>query len=133
MGYISDVSGEIYINEDVKVKHLQNLITSKLAKTLAGKMPLDHCVFVDYEQNFEEVEDFTIVRFTASEIKPTDSSMKAYGIVAEVQKIVDILGDGYTYSGYIELNGEEPGDLWRIYIRQGKAVEVQPKIVWPEE
>jgi hypothetical protein len=59
--------------------------------------------------------------------------MKAYGIIAEVQKIIDILGDGYTYSGYIELNGEESGDLWRIHIRQGKAVEVQPQIVWPEE
>lgn len=133
MGYISDVTGEIYVNEELKVSDLQKLVSGKIAKSLGGKIPYEHCVYLDYEQTFEDAEDYTIVHFEDGVIMPTSGSMKAYGIIAEVQKIVDILGDGYTYSGYIELNGEESGDLWRIYIRQGKAVEVQPQIVWPEE
>lgn len=132
MGYYSDVTDEIYISPDLKVADIRKLINLKLAKTLDGQIHYDHCVYVDYEQHLKDYEDYTAVKFIAPEIKPTNSNMKAYSIVEDVQKIVDTLGEGYMYSGYIELNGEESGDLWRIYVRNGKAVEVKPEIVWPE-
>jgi enoyl reductase-like protein len=133
MGYISDLSGEICINEDLKFEDHRKLMKAKVAKTLDGQVPGDYDVYVDYEQAFEDAKDYTIVRFVAAEIRPYYSSMKAYTIMEDVQRIVDLLGPGYTYSGAIEVDGEESGDLWRIYVRNGKAEAVRPQIVWPDE
>ena len=133
MGYVSKLSGEICINEDLKFEDHRKLMKAKVARTLDGQVPSDYTVYVDYEQAFEDAKDYTIVRFVAAEIRPYYSSMKAYDILEDVQRIVDLLGPGYTYSGAIEVDGEESDDLWRIYIRNGKAVEVTPQIVWPDE
>lgn len=132
MGYYSDVTDEICISPDLKAADIRNLIKLNLAKTLDGKVPYEHCVYVDYEQQLKDYEDYTAVKFVAPEIRPISGNMKAYSILEDVQKIVDALGAEYTYSGYIELNGEEAGDLWRIYVRNGKATSVSPEIVWPE-
>lgn len=48
--------------------------------------------------------------------------------------IVNLYNDGEdTITGYLECQGEEAGDLWRVYVRNGQAVRVDPKIVWPDE
>lgn len=59
-------------------------------------------------------------------------------ILAGVEALVAIVNvysddDGATFTGYLECQGEEAGDLWRVYVRNGQAVRVDPKIVWPDE
>lgn len=58
---------------------------------------------------------------------------KSYDMVENVQAIVDTFGEGRTFSGCIEADGEEAGDQWRLYVRNGKAVRVKPLILWPVE
>ena len=58
-------------------------------------------------------------------------------ILEHVGALVSFLR-GYTdgepvFTGYLECQGEETGDLWRVYVRNGQAVRVDPKIVWPDE
>jgi hypothetical protein len=63
----------------------------------------------------------------------TDDRYKAYDVLKHVQEIVDFLGtEAYRYLGHLEINGEEQGDLWRIIVKDGKATEIKPSLLWPE-
>lgn len=65
-------------------------------------------------------------------IVPSMSSYTAYDAVEHVQEIVSRWGEGRTFTGRLEGAGEEAGDLFRIEIQAGVAVEVRPRIVWPD-
>ncbi|MGH8880607.1 MAG: DUF6205 family protein [Stackebrandtia sp.] len=53
--------------------------------------------------------------------------------------IANDLGDivkahpGHQFNGWIERYGEEPDDIRRYGIRNGKVVEQHGRIVWPED
>jgi|SRR5579864_3404823 len=55
-------------------------------------------------------------------------------LVNQVQQAVDDF-PGHVWSGRLECEGEgeENTDLWRVVIRDGRAVKVEPQIVWPED
>lgn len=58
-------------------------------------------------------------------------SSTSYNMMENVQDIVDKFGEGRTFSGHIEAVGEEGGDLWRLRVRNGEAIRVEPTIMWP--
>lgn len=73
-------------------------------------------------------------------ISGPEDEFKAYWIkdnltelVAEILKV----NPDTTFEGFIEIEGEGDGagdiDLWRLQVKDGKVVEVKPKIVWPED
>jgi hypothetical protein len=54
------------------------------------------------------------------------------GLVEEIQKAVDEF-PGHTFTGYLECEGENNTDIWRVYVKNGKAIRVDPQIIWPED
>lgn len=62
----------------------------------------------------------------------TSEPFAGYDMVAELQSLVDTYGHSHQFSGHIEATGEE-GDRWRLLVRDGHAVQVYPRIVWPDE
>lgn len=66
-----------------------------------------------------------------------DDKFKAYDTIEELNGIVDRWGEGRVFSGYIEIQGEGDGigdiDLYRLAVKDGKVVEITPKLVWPED
>ncbi len=60
------------------------------------------------------------------------SQFSKYNAVEEVQQIIDRWGAGRTFTGRFDAKGEESGDIWRLEIHDGRAVEVRPRIVWPD-
>lgn len=62
----------------------------------------------------------------------TDDKTKAYDIETELQAFVDSM-PGATFTGFIGGEGEENGDMWRIYVRAGRVDRVTPTITWPSE
>jgi hypothetical protein len=81
---------------------------------------------------FEITEDSEGKRY-ASAIGPAqEDEYKGYHIVEHVQEIVDMFGDNHEFSGYINAEGEETGDLWRLYVLNGTATAIKPEIIWPE-
>lgn len=52
-------------------------------------------------------------------------------LVEHVQRAVTSF-PGHEFSGYLECEGEENTDMWRVYVKDGRAVRVDPEIVWPE-
>jgi hypothetical protein len=57
---------------------------------------------------------------------------RAYNLLNQVQKAVDAF-PGHTFTGRLNCEGQESDDLWRVVIRDGRAVKVKPRIVWPDE
>lgn len=53
-------------------------------------------------------------------------------VLNDLIAIVENLPEGTTFDGYLEGNGEEIDDMWRVYIVDGKPTVVKPRIVWPE-
>lgn len=54
------------------------------------------------------------------------------GLVAEVQSAIDAF-PGHTFTGRLDCEGEFNTDMWRLVVREGRAVKVTPRIVWPDE
>jgi hypothetical protein len=69
-----------------------------------------------------------LVRRTLDAIVPAD--LIGHHLLANVQQIVDHLGEGRTFSGHLECRYARE-DLWRIAVRDGRAVEIRP--TWPDE
>jgi len=65
-------------------------------------------------------------------IVPAMSSFSGYDVTAHVQEIVSRWGDGRTFAGRIEVVAED-GEQWRVAVRNGRAVEFKPSIVWPDD
>jgi hypothetical protein len=136
MGYLSRVTGNIEIKPVVSHKDMLKLIEAGLAKQPNEKYysgSADVCV--EYYLDTEDTEEGRLIRYQGWNIEPTsEDRYKAYSLVEDVQKIVDLLGtEKYRYLGFLEINGEEDGDLWRVRIKDGKVKEIKPEIVWPED
>ncbi len=57
---------------------------------------------------------------------------RADSLLDEVQVAIDAF-PGHDWSGRLDCEGEQNGDMWRVVIRDGRAVKVKPRIVWPDE
>lgn len=86
------------------------------------------------EETEVDVDDGVMIRRAGTAIAPIhEDYYKAYDIDDHINEVVDAFGKDRTFTGYLEGEGEEPGDLWRLYIRNGAAERVRPQIVWPDD
>lgn len=127
MGYETVVSGSIDIEPPIPWGELRK-----------RKWPVDEPdakdIYLKLDETKVDAEDGVMVLRKAVAIVPAFyCAYKAHKLFAHVQEVIDAFGKGRSFSGYLECHGETPGDLWRVYVRNGAAVEVQPEIVWPDE
>lgn len=52
-------------------------------------------------------------------------------ILGELQALVDAHGESHAFAGHIEVR--DFGEVWRLAVRDGRAVRIEPPLVWPEE
>lgn len=52
-------------------------------------------------------------------------------LTSDVQHIVNLFGANHTFSGRLDCVWAHGEDIWRVVVRDGKAVEVRP--TWPDE
>lgn len=76
--------------------------------------------------------DAFIVRRHATAVVAAMSHFSGYHLIEHLQLIVDQWGEGRTFTGRIECSGPEGHDLWGVIVRDGRAVRVEPRIVWPD-
>jgi hypothetical protein len=65
-------------------------------------------------------------------IEPCMSQYTAYQAVEHIQEVVDRWGEGRTFPGHLSCSDPHEGGLWRLEVQDGRAVEVHPRIVWPD-
>ena len=129
MGYYTSVDGEIRIQPPLTWAEIKD------SPFLPGS-PNDNTnydVRLRADEDTVDTDEGQLVRKTCSALLPRwDDSFKAYNLVEHVQAVIDAFPD-HTFTGRFDCEGEETGDLWRVVIRDGRAVKVEPRIVWPDE
>ena len=128
MGYTTTVDGEIDITPPLS---WQEIKTSPFAPndTTHG----DFNVRLRIDETSIDTEDGALLRRCAPALVPAwEEAFRAYNLVEHVQAAIDAF-PGHVFSGRLECEGENAGDLWRVVVRDGRAVKVQPRIVWPDE
>jgi hypothetical protein len=80
-----------------------------------------------------DTDDGPLLRRTATALAMREiDEYNARNLLDQVQKAIDAF-PGHTFTGRLECEGESNTDMWRVVIRDGRAVKVEPRIVWPDE
>lgn len=129
MGYTSYLSGEITIDPPIPWGELQR----SLFVPTPERNEWDRLAWLRVVQETEEIDEGTLIRREAVAIRPSEADeLRAHGLAADVQAIIDAHGHGRTFSGFIFVRGAESPDIWRVAVEDGRAVEVRPRIIWPD-
>jgi hypothetical protein len=123
MGYNTSVTGEIRIEPPLTWREFKDSPFVGDSKDVRLRV----------EAETVDTDDGPLMRKTAVALAPAwEDSYKAYNLVEHVQQAIDAF-PGHTFTGRLECEGEENADLWRVTVRDGRAVRVEPRIVWPDE
>lgn len=129
MGYYTRVTGEIRIEPPLTWQEFKDSRFLPGSPNDNGNYDVRLCV----DEETVDTDEGQLVRKTASVVLPRwDDSFKAYNLVEHVQAVIDAF-PGHTFSGRLECEGEDNTDMWRVVVRNGHAVKVEPRIVWPDE
>lgn len=129
MGYTTHVRGEFTIDPPLTWSEFKDSPFSPYPP--AGDDRIELVLRVDEETI--ETDDGPLLRRTASALVMSEiDEYRAHGLLDVVQRAVDSF-PGHTFTGRLECEGEENTDMWRVVIRNGRAVKVEPRIVWPDE
>jgi hypothetical protein len=130
MGYYTTVEGEIAIEPPLAWSEFKDSrFNSRSLDTYDGMSNIKLRV----NEETVETDEGQLVRLTATALVPAwGESSKYYYLVEHIQQAIDAF-PGHTFTGRLECSGEDAGDLWRVVIRDGRAVKIQPQLVWPED
>lgn len=128
MGYYTTVTGEISIEPPLTWAEIK---ASPFAPSDTVRDDFD--VRLRIEETAVDTDEGQLIRRAASALVASWSDcFKAYYLVEHIQKAIDAF-PGHTFTGRLECEGEENTDIWRVVVRDGRAVKVEPRIVWPDE
>lgn len=129
MGYTTHVTGEFAIEPPLGYREFKD---SKFAPDNV-ESSYSPSLILRVQEQLVEKEDGVFLRRTATALVMREiDEYRERGLVDEVQSAIDSF-PGHTFTGRLECEGEENTDLWRVVIRDGRAVRVEPRIVWPDE
>lgn len=129
MGYTTNVTGEFAITPPLTWGEFKD---SEFAPDNVESNWKPSLILRTVEER-ADTRDGATLRITADALMMREiDEYRAYGLIEEAQRAVDSF-PGHTFTGRLECEGEENTDLWRVVIRDGKAVKVEPRIVWPED
>lgn len=119
MGYHSKVKGFIKFSPGISVDEVRN-----------------HPVLSKFEETPDQYPDlqfFTHRGNLLDSIKcPNEEGFKAYYVEDDLKEIVTNLPDR-TFTGRLEIYGEDDGDVWGLRVKNGVVEQLEPKLVWPED
>ena len=118
MGYRARFTGEITISPPLTWPEL-------------GKQSLQNDLRIELRQEVTDTDTGQVTVITGVAVKAASPS-SGYKMLDELQALLGVYGGTHQFTGHIEAVGEE-GDRWRLLVRDGKAVQVYPQIIWPGE
>jgi hypothetical protein len=129
MGYTTHVTGEFTIEPPLTWYEIKDSPFSPFPP--AGDDRIELVLRVDEE--VVETGDGPLMRRTAAALVMSEiDEYRAHGLLEVVQRAVDSF-PSHTFTGRLDCEGAESADIWRVVIRDGRAVKVKPRIVWPDE
>jgi hypothetical protein len=129
MGYTTRVDGEFAITPPLTWNEFKD---SEFAPHNA-KSGWEPSLILRVDEDSVDTDEGPLLRRTATALAMRQiDGYRERGLVAEVQKAIDSF-PGHTFTGRLDCEGEENTDMWRVVVRDGRAVRVEPRIVWPDE
>ncbi len=89
-------------------------------------------VLLEVTETTVPTDDGELTRRQALAIVPDDGDTSARTMIYDVQDIIDAYPD-HEFTGRFDCEGEQNADIWRVIVRDRKAVRVDARIVWPED
>lgn len=131
MGYITRVRGEFTIEPPLTWPEIQTSPFEPVGRCRYSAVGVD--LDLRGEETSADTAEGTLVRRTGTALVMRQiDEYRERDLVHQVQRCIDLF-PGHTLTGRLDCEGEENVDLWRVIIRDGRAVRIEPRIVWPDE
>ncbi|MFE4718369.1 DUF6205 family protein [Streptomyces sp. NPDC056728] len=131
MSYTTHVRGEFTIEPPLTWNEIKASPFEPVGRGKCGTVDID--LDLRIEETSVDTDEGTLVRRTGTALVMREiDEYRERNLVAQVQQCIELF-PGHTFTGRLECEGEENTDLWRVVIRDGRAVRVEPRIVWPDE
>lgn len=129
MSYTTHVTGEFAIEPPLTWPEFKD---SKFTPdNVKGKW--DVSLVLRITEDTVDTDEGPLLRRTATALVMREiDEYRAHRLLDEVQEAVSSF-PGRTFTGRLDCEGEENTDLWRVIVRDGRAVRIEPRIVWPDE
>lgn len=131
MGYTTHVRGEFTIEPPLTWNEIKDSPFEPVGRGQYCALDIDLALRV--EETSVDTDEGTLVRRTGTALVMRQiDEYRARDLVEQVQRCLGLF-PGHTFTGRLECEGEENTDLWRVIVRDGRAVRIEPRIVWPDE
>jgi hypothetical protein len=129
MSYITHVTGKFTITPELPWTEFKD-------SEFAPHNITDRCT-PDLELRIAEesvdTDDGPLLRRTATALVMRQiDEYNARNLLTQVQRAVDAF-PGHVLTGRLTCEGEDNADMWRVVVRGGRAVRIEPRIVWPDD
>src|SRR6266567_4445831 len=116
MGYKAHFSGEITITPPLTQAEIRQPLGDPVLQDLR----------IRQDEDVQDGDESQVKVITGVAFEPVTSYGSGYGMVDDLQALVDVHGGGHQFTGHIEATGEE-GGKWRLAVRDGRALQVEPR------
>lgn len=128
MGYTTYVRGEFAITPPLTWQEFKD---SQFAPDNM-KSSYEPSLILRVDEDTVDTDEGPLLRRTATALVMREiDEYRERGLVDEVQAAVAAF-PGREWSGRLDCEGEENTDMWRVVIRDGRAVRIEPTITWPD-
>ena len=122
MGYRSAIEGEITFSRPLNRRE-----AAPLAEIMKDPWNVYELVT---EMEERDTDEGTLTIHSTEGVRSMGDGFKAYEWESILRRLIDALPDGVTASGYLQRDGEETGDMERLYVRGCVVTSVKPRIIW---
>jgi hypothetical protein len=128
MGYTTSFQGEIEIRPPIPWGLIQD---SPFLPEKAKDHRNGRDLMFRITEEAVDTDDGRLYRRSAAALVSTwEDEARGYDIVKHLQEAIDAFPDR-EFVGRLDCEGEEAADIWRLEVHDRRAVEVRPRIVWP--
>lgn len=131
MSYHTHVTGEFAITPPLTWAEIQGSPFKRVSRPAYLAEGID--LLLRVEETTVDTDEGSLVRRTGVALVMQEiDEYRERGLVDQVQRVIDLF-PGHTFTGRLECEGEENTDMWRVMVRNGRAVKIAPRIVWPDD
>jgi hypothetical protein len=125
MGNPTRVSGRITITPPLTWSEFKD------SRLLNGRYDESE-VMLDVEEETLDTESGQVIRKLATGlVASSEESFNFYDLVEHTQAAIDAF-PGREFGGRLDCDSEDGGP-WRVEVQDGRAVMVEPKLMWPDD
>lgn len=130
MGYTTTFRGEIAITPPITwAAAARSPFLPERARSQSD--PRDLRFRIDRDEREDPDGNVLIVRKAVALVSTWEAYARGYNIVEHLQEALNAFPD-HEFTGRLDCEGEDTGDLWRLEVHDRRAVKVTPRIVWPD-